>query len=304
MVRKMNKTIDIQQLYKLFFSKNLSEISIGTPRTPPRPSSNPSSNPNANQSPNKGLFFTPMSKSIYDTMSPQSKPYMLADMLLNNRTIDDMNEAAEFIDPDYQEKMTNNGLGFYMEDFISYYCVCPVCGQFSLRKYAHSNVPVVDMICINKKYHLEKNECFIFQIKTSLSTSYFNLKKNEITVGSINYGKPSHIHSGSESILHKIVVPGYFCIKLNSIDENNQSFTIDQKNSFIIYPNYNNQSNSTYYSYTGLVDRFNKSIIKWDPSMFTKKLISDVTTVNRIDYEFFVEEELENPYTNLVNLIK
>src|ERR1700722_1660201 len=58
--------------------------------------------------------------------------------------------------------MENNGLGFFMEKFVSVYGLCPVCSQPSRKKYSHSNVPV-DLVCTNIKNHLNNNKCFLFQ---------------------------------------------------------------------------------------------------------------------------------------------
>lgn len=288
----MSKPIDLNSLYKLFFSKGISEISIDAPMTPPSKTST--------------IFqmFTPMSKIIYESVSPASQTRLIKEFQQNNIELANIEKKEEKLDPDYQEKMSNNGLGFYMEDFVSNYCMCPVCGQFMLRKYTHSNVPVVDIICTNSKYHLEKNECFIFQIKTSLSEYYFSEKNHSIVVGSKKYGEPAHIHTGSEDITTKIVMPGYFCIKLNRSIDQSQSYTIDSKNSFIIIPDYHNKTNDFYYQYTGKTNRFKKDIIQWNPLMFIRKKLSDITLVTNIEYEVFREDELKNPYSNLIGSLK
>ncbi len=163
----MSKNINIQNLYQIFFKKNLINISKYIEKSYIVP-----------MQPN--VLLTPNSKAIYDSTSPRSKPYILLDMLKNNDSILYKEQVDSEIDEDYIEKMENNGLGFYMESFLSMYAYCPVCGLQTLKKYSHSNVPVVDLICVNYKYHLQNSECFLYQVKISLGNIYFNLNNNKI----------------------------------------------------------------------------------------------------------------------------
>nr|AEX62565.1 hypothetical protein mv_R360 [Moumouvirus Monve] len=136
--------IKLIDLYKLFFCKNIIETTII---------------PNQQNIINHQTFnltLTPTSKKIYDATSPKSKPYILRDLLKNTETIENSESKIDLLDPDYQEKFQNNGLGFFMEDYICAYGKCPVCGQASLRKFSQSNVPVIDLVCINTNYHLKK----------------------------------------------------------------------------------------------------------------------------------------------------
>ena len=277
--------ISLKDLYKLFFGKKLVDLTRIETNTKQLPSS-------------KQVTLTPVSKSIYDTTSPKSKPYILAAMMKNTDVIDAQMDIEEQLDPDYQEKMENNGLGFFMEDFVSVYCHCPVCGQSLLKKYSHSNVPVVDLVCINTAYH--KNKCFLFQVKISLTNDYFNLKTKKIIVGSKTYGEPAHHRKGTDSMNQKIVVPGYICIKLYRDKQEPQNYVIDHRNSFVLVPNYQNNSNKYYYHYLDEVGMYGKNMITWDETMVDTFPLNKITNISKIAYEVFLEKEIPNPYMFLI----
>lgn len=285
-----NKPIDIHKLYNLFFASDLIKLDkpIAEPRTPPKKKV-------------LGPILTPTSKKIYDATSPRSKPYILQDLQANTAAIE-YRESLED-DPDYQEKLENNGLGFFMENFVSHHGICPVCGEHSLKKYAYSNIPVVDLVCINTDYHLKNSACFIFQLKISLTNDYFNLKNQTIVVGSRVYGEPAHEVSGKEDLLHKLIVPGYICIKLYPIAGDVQAYNIDHRNSFVLVPDYNNTANNYYYQYTANLSRFGKNIISWNSAMVKTINLKNIINNTNIGYEFFNETAIINPYSGLKKLI-
>ncbi|AGF85140.1 hypothetical protein QJ854_gp642 [Moumouvirus goulette] len=283
--------IKIVDLYKLFFCKKIVKSII-------IPNQQNIINPQV-----LNLTLTPTSRKIYEATSPKSKPYMLRDLLKNNEAIENSESKIDLSDPDYQEKFQNNGLGFFMEDYICAYGKCPVCGKTSLRKYSQSNVPVIDLVCVNTDYHLKNNKCFIFQIKISLTDNYFSLKNKILIVGSKNYGEKSHIHSGNEPIINKIIVPGYICVKLKKSDEINQEYIIDFKNSFSLVPNYQNKSTENYYEYLNILGAFGKNIITWNDSMVDTIKLDNIMDNNKIKYEVFQENELNNPYCDLMLLL-
>ena len=95
--------ISIKDLYKLFFGKKIvdltkieSETNLSVTKKPKTMPTDQSSNPK---------LLTPISKAIYDTTSPRSKPYILLDMLKNNEAINTEYDIHDTLDPDYQEKM-------------------------------------------------------------------------------------------------------------------------------------------------------------------------------------------------------
>ncbi|BCS83351.1 hypothetical protein QLL95_gp0772 [Cotonvirus japonicus] len=300
----MNKTINIKDIYKLFFGKDLVTLTkIRLQDTNLLNVSKKSKNSNQHKlvidDPNN--YLTPISKKIYRSTSPKSKPHILRELLFNNEVIKTMEDNQDENDPDYQEKMENNGLGFYMEDFISVYGLCPVCGEATLRKYSQSNVPVVDLVCINKEYHLSRKECFIYQMKISVSNDYFDLQKEKIIVGSKKYGELCHTMKANAKIQDKFIVPGYICIKLNRIPSNIQEYTIDHRNSFVLVPDYNINDNQQYYHYTGELGMYGKNIISWNKYLVDIKELDFIVTHNRVLYEVFNENSMKNPYINLLN---
>lgn len=284
--------IDIEDLQKIFFNKNLVSLSTYEPKTPPR---------NTNITSNNDL--TPMSKSIYDAVSPASKPYILMDLISDNAEIDAIENKMFDLDPDYQEKMENQGLGFFMEEYLCVHGFCPVCNQQTLKKYQQPNIPVVDLVCVNTEYHLQKNECFLFQVKISLSntSTYFSLKQNKIVVGSKIFGNPSHLRLGTDYLEQKLIVPGYICLKLNNYPLELQTYVIDQRNSFVLIPKYHNNTNNYYYMYTDKRNIFGKNIITWNQSMVDTLPISLVISSIKINHEFYSENILKNPYKKLLD---
>lgn len=277
----LSLTASLQTLYNLFFHKNLIVLSKNIPQSPPPKS-------------NKPIIVTPMTKMILSTLTPNSREFMRRDLQADTEIIEKMEKIELENDPDYLEKMANSGLGFYMENFISYYGVCPVCKEYTLRKYFHSNVPVVDFVCVNKDYHLKTNTCFLFQLKISLGDEYFSLKRQTISIGSRRYGELPHTVKGNDNIDYKRIVPGYICLKL--IPREMQNYQIDVINSFIIVPDYNNMSNRSYYEYLPYTDKYGKDIITWHSNMFIMLLIGDILTTLNVTHEFFSEMIIENPY--------
>lgn len=276
-------SISLQNIYDLFFKKDLVKLSKPEPKTPP-PSSRKPVLP----------AITPISKMIISTLSPQSQVKMLEELQADTLEIEAAEKKKEESDPDYQEKMANSGLGFYMENFVSWYGVCPVCKERTLRKYWHSNVPVIDFVCINKVYHLSTNTCFLFQLKISLSSEYFSFLRQTISVGSRKYGEIPHTVKGTSSIDYKRIVPGYICLRL--VQKEIQVYSIDQNNSFILVPDYLNNSNLSYYEYLSTKDKYGREMITWNPSMFTYPQVDDILINRLVIYEVFEEAPIKNPY--------
>lgn len=283
--------IKIADIYKLFFCKNLTAIKINRSYKSKRTSDI------------NNITLTPTTKLIYNATSPKSKSRILRDLRNNNAVIESIESKIDLLDPDYQEKFQNNGLGFFMEDYICAYAKCPVCGQPTLCKYSQSNVPVVDIVCTNSGYHLEKNNCFIFQLKISLTDNYFSKKNQILVVGSKNYGSISHIQSGHQPIQDKIIVPGYICIKLKQTESIVQEYMIDYSNSFILIPNYQNRSNDNYYEYLDISSMYGKNILSWNNNMVDITKLNNILTTTKIKHEVFEEEIFKNPYCDLINIL-
>jgi hypothetical protein len=302
MNQKPKKIITISDLYKLFFNKKLVALSkfpenILNPENPMTPIKK---KPKLESDISK--LLSPDTKIIYNSLSPDAKIKYLELIKKDDAALLSSESKADESDPDYQEKMENNGLGFFMENFISMYYWCPVCQQKTLRKYSHSNIPVVDLVCINSEEHLKKNECFLFQVKISLTNDYFNINEQTISIGSKTYGEPAHLVKGTEPIKNKYVVPGYICIKLYPTDSNKQIYRINYKNSFVLIPDYDSQLSETYYHYLDKKSIYNKDIITWNNKMCKVLTLSKIPK-ELIEYELFDQMEIENPYLKLSNSI-
>ena len=232
--------------------------------------------------------FTPSTKHLIASIPTPDKKRFIEE-LYKDDIIDTSNK-----DPDYQEKMENNELGFYMEDFISCYGLCPICGKNTLCTYVRSNIPVVDLVCINKLAHPQ--ECCLFQVKISLTNFYFDSDK--ISVGSRTYGDIAHLVKANASLAEKIIVPGYICIKLTR--KHDQIYSIDDKNSFVLIPDYKKQSANTYYQYKNEPDKYGKPQITWDKSIVKISRIASVISRATIDYQLFKADIIANPYKHYI----
>lgn len=274
--------ITLQNLYDLFFKKDLVALSKSKPKSPP---------------PTRYGYdpITPFSKLLLSVVSPQSKGKLLKELRADDFQLEQIERKAEELDPDYQEKLDNGRLGFYMENFVSWYGICPICQEPTLRKYFQSNVPVVDFVCINKEYHLQTNTCFLFQLKISLTNDYFSFLKQTISVGSRRYGEIPHSVKGSDSLSMKRVVPGYICLKLNRT-RLFQVYQIDPNESFILVPDYQSFLNLSYYEYLNTKDKYGKDMISWNPSMFSTPAVDFILSTLMVGHKFFDEEIIKNPY--------
>lgn len=280
----MKTYIDLQ---KLLFTKNLIKLSKNIPSEP--------------VSPVKSLkrksedFLTPIAKKIYNVTSPRSKSFVLEELQRDTTKIECIEKNS--IDPDFQYKMENNGLGFFMENIVSFYGKCPGCNQNRLCKYASSNVPVVDLVCTNTDFHLKNNSCFLYQLKISLGNDYFSLKKQTISVGSKKYGEIVHGINGNSD--RKMIVPGYICIQLQKTSL--QEYNICHKKSFVLVPDYNNMTEDLYYKYTGTKNRYGSDIITWNAAMVNVHELHSVFDLQNIGYEHFNEDLIDNHYKNLLD---
>lgn len=285
---ELNTYIPIVKLYELFFTKPISTTILLNREHTPQPY----------QQQQQQNLLSPMSKQIYQSAYTPDKPKLLQEFIKDDLAIETLEQQQYKDDPDYQEKLENGGLGFYMESFIAFHGLCPLCGQKTLRKYIRSNIPVVDLICINKSYHEANNSCFLFQIKTTLSDLYFNKSQQYIMVGSKQFGYNSHIVKGSDDIKKKTIVIGYICISLDRNILDNTKYKINKQKSFVLIPNLLNTKSENYYEYTQSI--MNKNVIKWNNNLVNMYNITNVLNVSDVNtMEIFNETFNVNPYNNL-----
>lgn len=245
--------------------------------------------------------LTPISKLIYDSVSSAEKDRLIKDFQKDNISID----LLDLNDPDYIDKLNNNNLGFYMEDFVCHHFKCPNCLQKSLKKYAINNMPAVDLICTNFEHHTKYGETFLFQIKISLDhNSYFSKHQEYILTGSKKYGYNCHEIFANESADNKLLLINYICLELNQKSDN--VYHIDKKNSFILIPDLKINTHNKYYQYDIQLGKFSRNKIKWNSNLvkilniikFCEYFIVDTNIVYNID------KVMQNPYNKKFQNIK
>lgn len=220
---------------------------------------------------------SPLTKRILASLSPQSKIHMKKLIYTDNEQIEQTEQTEDNDDP--YESNQSQEWGRYIESVISVYGTCPVCNQQTLRPYANPNMPVVDLICLNK------HDCFLFQVKLSFNDSYFNLKEKFITVGSKSVGEQAH--------QDKKLCPGYICVRADRLSET--EIKIIKSKSFVLIP----ISNS--FTYVNKKSIYNKPMITWSDQ--TNKLnLKSVLDRSRINFESFETQIIINPMINLNKL--
>ena len=248
--------------------------------------------------PQRNGEYTPMKQKILEYEGPANREALLAELTKDDREITGI-ESSQFLDdPDYVEKMSNSGLGFYMESFVSYYGKCPGCGQVSLKKFRNCSIPAVDFVCINKEYHETHNICFLFQLKISVSEShdyfYTSADGNKIiNIGSRRYGEIPHSIKGTSPFDLKKLAIGYICLKL--IPKADGTYQINSALSFCVFPKLELSVDKQYYNYMGAII-LGHNPITVDMSMMNNIPIGSIFTEGIVLGTPFVEQTIPNPY--------
>jgi hypothetical protein len=244
------------------------------------------------------INISPNMKKILSMIDISERRSAYEDMIKDDEKLNLLDEYMD--DPDYIEKMENTQLGFYMEKYVSYYIKCPECNEFSLRGYYLSNIPAIDLICINQAEHKHTR---YFQVKTSIEhSSYFT--KNYVTAGSKRFGHNCHINF----IGKKYPIIGYICINLNKISDNKFKINID--NSYVILPKLDSKLQQSYeyidYKTLGEEEKKkisnkyeDKNIIKFiEEGIIRQKLNQDIGNLEiNTDYDFKTKK-INNPFSS------
>ena len=318
-----NNYVSTELLYNLFMKQKIRQVYKYVPQTPPKilpttpttPSQYPPTSP-----PRKTIqttFLTPMSKMIVQAARTPMRSRLIEELKKDDTLIRDLEILQDEDDPDYLEKMLHNNLGFYMEDFLSYYATCPICGKNTLRKYSIKNMPVVDLVCINKEEHIKKDppNCFLFQVKIKVDGSkYFNYDDHYISVGSKLKGYNAHEVYGGQGLKDKLIIVSYICLHMRTIDDN--TYRIDRNSSFMIIPKYTESDfpSEKFYQYIdendpeypGQVSRFSKNVIRWSTHLNDAYDIDTLLDTNhrRVDTnEQFYDYPIDNPYDDVPDII-
>lgn len=241
--------------------------------------------------------LTPMSKAIYDNVDTAEKKRLLIDFAKDNSIINFLEDQ----DPDYIEKMENNQLGFYMEDFVCHNFKCPYCGEKSLHKFAIHNMPVVDLLCSNREYHIANGEPFLFQVKISLDNNTYFRKKNYgfIYTGSIRYGNEIVKIKANDVMKNKMMLVSYICLRLNR--EREDKYRINISNSFILVPKINNVNNDHYYYYGTNKNRFGQNMMLWNDRNVDVLDINNYISNYQINTGtiYVITRTIANPYKHI-----
>ena len=280
--------VSIDELYKIFTESPIIDIR----ECRKRKSREPTIPLHLEQKESKDVM-TPTTKKLYEAFTPETQKRILEDFKKDDKIIDKEYEKEIKNDPDYIEKTENGELGFYMELFVAYFGTCPVCKANSLRCYSKSNIPVVDVICINKNTDLHNFYPRYFQIKIAVNDStYFT--NDYITVGSKNYGFNCHEVDIKNKNYDKIVI-GYICIKLSYCEESN-IYSVIRNKSFVLVPTFNH-SIGKYYRYLTESYFCGKNAITWNKRAVKKLDISNCLKYNIINTIVpFSKKHFDNPF--------
>lgn len=222
-----------------------------------------------------------MTQAVIEAAGPLDTPArkaLLASLHLDTVKIDSLLQQEEDEDPDYVDKLRANLLGFFMEEYVACHMKCPLCGA-SLLIYENPQMPAVDLICSNKEKHLAETTCFLYQVKitTQTDSTYFDLGRRFISVGSRTYGEIVHSVSPHTPRDDRWICPGYICLRVDVSRSNTYHL---QRGSFILIPDYHCRDlDEPFYRYiSGDGDRpqitWNPKCVRTEP--ITKRLPSSI----------------------------
>lgn len=238
-------------------------------------------------------IITPMKQSILNSVSPSSREDMYNQLIKDDEKIELLELKQSEKDSEFINVLSAQELGYYMEGFICMHMYCPLCGH-KFYKYAPSNFPVVDLICSNAKEHIRHNDCFLWQVKTSIYDNkyqqYFDSKENRLTMTGSEKG-----NFVTELTTHHILNDrqyqiGFICISLNCTDDEH-IFKIND-NSFILIPIINHGLDLSVFSpqfyYSTIYTLRDKKILTWNSEFVYKsdvdKLFNNYTVNTQILY--------------------
>lgn len=280
-------SVSIYQLYELFFKSDLVNI-----RIPLTSENKVYPKREIYQSSIKSKKYTPITEKLLEFATTGEKEKLLKDLEEDDKQIGLLSRKELLDDPDFIDKLNYSALGFYMETYLCYHGVCPLCKQKTLKKFKDCSIPAIDFICVNP-YHYLNNECFLYQLKTSVDSDYFDAM--HIKVGSRRFGNLSHsIKGSSHSDLKKLLI-GYICLKLNPTGDN--KYSLNKKSSFCIIPNLKLEKDELYYQY------IKDDVIQINLSMMNSIKVEEFFNIAIVDNMTFVEDPFTNPYFTLYDLL-
>lgn len=184
------------------------------------------------------LKLTPV---IINSLTPNSKTHIYGDLEKDDEIIKKVNRLEEIKDPTY---INYENYGKIIETWVALNMLCPCCNAPSLKQYYKTNMPVIDLVCINQSHTINMGVRY-FQVKSSNGTlfenrKYFNYDPNNqdnniIYVGSKKFGKHVHDIKTYNTDSEKEILIGYICIEY--IDNPFDNFIrVKLSKSFVVLP--------------------------------------------------------------------
>ncbi len=260
----------------------------------------------------------------YNQLSPESKKLVLAesvsnrqrliyDILKDNEKIEAIGKLINAMDEDFSYTLASE-VGVFMELWICANMKCPGCKNGKLNKYISSNMPVIDVRCVNPEHDLLTHGPLFYQIKATekytnvLGLKYFtrtpiiNYPSGYIKVGSKKMGQYSHEIKPTDSLETKYISIGYICVTYKYLT-NRRFVNIDLNDSFCLIPNlaFNSRTRSSDYYYKYIQNQMNLSIITFNPDINVVSVISFQDLITKYNYEpqLFKNINLDKKYITI-----
>ncbi len=261
-------------------------------------------------------YLSPDSKKLVLAESVSNRQALVNDIRRDNEKIEAIMSEIETRDDDFTFALGSE-VGNYMELWICANLKCPGCRVGKLFKYISSNMPVIDVRCVNPEHNLLEHGPLFYQIKTTeknttfLGLKYFtrqpinNYPSGYIKVGSKKVGIYSHNITTADAIEDKFISIGYICVTYKYLI-NRRRINIDLNNSFVVIPNlnYNNtyrttRSQSYYYQY--IPNSLNLSMVSFNPNMDIVRVLTFYELVLRDAYSptIFKNINLDKKYRTI-----
>lgn len=237
--------------------------------------------------------ISPYTAAIVETVSPSKQEAFLETI----KTI------PEKVDKEFVPEISATRTGAEIEKMFPKIATCPICREKSFGVF-RSNMPVVDLICTNAVKHLEKKECFLWQLKVSSdpNDNYFSKKNKFFIPGSSKKRDEQHFVSASKPLEDKMIVPGYIFLHLKKVRIPNtdssvkaQKYIVNQNKSFVLSPNYQREDDENYYFKAG-VGAYGGFKMSWNETLVDLKLIQSVISEPQISLEDYPLKKIKNPF--------
>lgn len=232
-------------------------------------------------------LFSPLKKTIIEYTSLEERDYLMNDMLKDDKLIDKIIDDED--DEDYEQIKEMQIIGISMEFYLAKYLKCPSCNQNTLKKYAISSMPLIDLVCVNS-IHKSDKMCRYWQVKTKSKYSrYFN--SDYITVSNYKYSDYIYnIKSNDEE--NKDLCIGFICIELDNYN------LINKRNSFIVKPRLDISIDEKYYNYNKELNIIFPNYSLCEKIHFTDFSYLPIFNINDNYIGKIVNNQIENEYVS------